>query len=250
MTELITQALRAAARAPSPHDRRPWLFRAHGERVEVHLDHTWTAHPDARAALLACGAAVHNLRVTVAARGRRVVVDWLPEPPEHLASVLLTGHSHPTRYERALAACIQTRRVREPFPDGPVPEPARRALHRAALAAGARLLFLDGAVELPAALRETEPARLDEHHPLLAVLHTEEDSEFAQLRAGAAMQHVLLTATHLGLTAGFRALPTGIASARPVLRELCGGRTHPQTMLLLGEDSAAAAETRLEVGIA
>ncbi|WP_020496531.1 nitroreductase family protein [Sciscionella marina] len=248
MSELITQALRAAARAPSPQDRRPWLFRAHGERVEVHLDHSLAAHPDARATLLACGAAVHNLRVAVAARGRRVVVDWLPGP-EHLASVLLTGQSRPTRYERALAACIETRRRRAPFPDGPVPDPARRALHRAALAGGARLLFLDGDTELPAVLRETE-ARRHEHDPLFAVLHTENDTEFAQLRAGAAMQHVLLTATHLGLATGFRTLPTGIASARPVLRELCGGRTHPQTMLLLGEDSAAVSDTHLEVGIA
>jgi nitroreductase len=81
----------------------------------------------------------------------------------------------------------------------------------------------DGDVEDPA-----------EEEPLIAVVASYGDSPLAHVRAGQAMQHVLLTATARGIAASFVAPPLEIPAIRTRVRALLGGVLWPQVVLRLG----------------
>ncbi|MEU5264397.1 hypothetical protein [Amycolatopsis sp. NPDC021455] len=71
--------------------------------------------------------------------------------------------------------------------------------------------------------------------PLLVLLGSFEDGPVDRLRAGQALQRVLLTATLADLDVAFRSAPVELASARRELRELAGGAVWPQALLELGK---------------
>ena len=73
-----------------------------------------------------------------------------------------------------------------------------------------------------------------EQQPLIAVIATATDGPQAQIRAGQAMQRVLLTATNLGLAASFVSQLIEVGPVRDQLHNLLGGRLHPQVVLRLG----------------
>ena len=73
-----------------------------------------------------------------------------------------------------------------------------------------------------------------EQHPLIAVIATATDGPQSQVRAGQAMQRVLLTATNLGLTASFMSQLIEVRQVREQVCNLLGGRLHPQVVLRLG----------------
>jgi hypothetical protein len=75
--------------------------------------------------------------------------------------------------------------------------------------------------------------QLADASPLLAVLGTQQDAERDWLRAGQALQRVLLTACELGLQASYLNQPVQVASLRPQLRSLAGDGA-PQIVLRLG----------------
>ncbi|OQO93872.1 nitroreductase [Saccharomonospora piscinae] len=77
-------------------------------------------------------------------------------------------------------------------------------------------------------------AREYERTPLVAVLTTPGDTRRDALRAGQALQRVLLTATAAGLSASFLAQPVEVPRVRAELRSLLGGRDFPQTAWRLG----------------
>ncbi|WP_158888125.1 Acg family FMN-binding oxidoreductase [Amycolatopsis anabasis] len=93
-------------------------------------------------------------------------------------------------------------------------------------------------------VRESGPARPFERTPLVAVLSSHTDTSLGQVRAGQAMQRVLLTATTAGLSASFLSQPVELESSRTALRRLLGGRGYPQTVLRLGYGFAAPATRR------
>ncbi|KDN22053.1 Acg family FMN-binding oxidoreductase [Amycolatopsis rifamycinica] len=76
--------------------------------------------------------------------------------------------------------------------------------------------------------------RIDEDDPLVVVIGTFDDTRLDQLRAGQAMQRVLLTATAAGLDASFISQPVEVPAVRAELRELLGGGLWPQIVLRLG----------------
>lgn len=86
-----------------------------------------------------------------------------------------------------------------------------------------------------------------ERRPLVAVLTTRGDTRLDMLRAGQAMQRVLLSATSAGLNASFLAQPIEVGSVRERLRELLGGHEQPQTALRLGYGYPSAATPRRPV---
>jgi nitroreductase len=291
----IDHALRAAVRAPSPHNTQPWRFRIGPRSVDVLLDRDrllGVADPDARQARLACGAALLNLRLALRAAGQGTRYDLLPDvdQPDLLATVHLLGTRQANPAEQRLAGAIERRAShRRPFSDRPVPVPLRTALAGAALAEEGRLVLLEDPGDLSAfitllrrahhlqeqdpefqtellAWTATHPEREDgvpavaggprpaagsvlalrdygthestverpyERDPLVAVLTTARDRPLEQLRAGQAMQRVLLTATAEGLSASFLSQPMEIPATRAALRELTEGR-YPQTVLRLG----------------
>ena len=148
---LIDELVRAAVAAPSMHNTQPWRFRIQdaGSTIELHLDPARmlpAGDPDGRAAHIACGAALLNVRVAVAEAGLRPEIRLLPNPDQSLllAEIRLGGRHHPTRWESELHAAIWRRQTnREPFSNRPVPPGIRAELAEAACLEGATLAFLD-----------------------------------------------------------------------------------------------------------
>ncbi|GAA4554587.1 Acg family FMN-binding oxidoreductase [Amycolatopsis samaneae] len=98
------------------------------------------------------------------------------------------------------------------------------------------------------ALRESHldpglPERLYERQPLLAVVLTRDAGAAADLRAGQAMQRVLLAATSSHVAASFLSQPFEVASTLARLTELFHPLGHPHTLLRLGYGYSAVART-------
>lgn len=94
---------------------------------------------------------------------------------------------------------------------------------------------------------ETTPERPFEQDPLVAVLAMPGDTVRDQVRAGQALQRVLLTATTAGLSASFLSQPMEVPYTRSALRQLIGGHEHPQTVLRLGHGQSVAQTRRRPV---
>src|SRR5690606_34017338 len=148
--EALVAAVAAATQAPSMHNTQPWRFRVSPEAIEVHVDPERVlpvADPTWRAARLACGAALFNLRLALAAQGRSPVVTLTPDPRvATLVARLTFGQARPaTPEERTLFEAIPRRRSnRYPFLDTPVPLEHRARLRDAAARESAWLDFLLG----------------------------------------------------------------------------------------------------------
>jgi nitroreductase len=294
----VRSVLTAAIAAPSLHNSQPWRFRCTQNAVELFADPARAlpvADPDRRELLLACGAALLNLRLAIRALGVYPDARLFPDPaqPDLVASVRAQGAHHPTPLEKDLARAIAHRHTnRRPFTDAVIAEPIRNQLRRAADTERSWLAILS-TTQLPAvralarAAHQTQwnnpafraewtywtaradtsadgvPARaagpLPEPHdewvlrdfsagsarprvpgkdfepsPLIAVVGSFFDSPLAQLRAGQALQRILLTATVAGLSASFVSQIVEVAPTRQQLRELIGGGLWPQTLLRLG----------------
>ncbi|WIY00433.1 nitroreductase family protein [Amycolatopsis mongoliensis] len=76
--------------------------------------------------------------------------------------------------------------------------------------------------------------RSDESEPLVVVIGSFDDARIDRIRAGQAMQRVLLTATAAGLDASFISQPVEVPAVRTELRSLLGGGLWPQIVLRLG----------------
>jgi nitroreductase len=70
--------------------------------------------------------------------------------------------------------------------------------------------------------------------PLLVLIETDEDATADWLRAGRALQRILLAATGAGLSASFLNQPIELPDLRPELRRLAGGVGVPQLLLRVG----------------
>ncbi|MDF3051341.1 MAG: nitroreductase, partial [Pseudonocardia sp.] len=68
----VRTALELACRAPSVHNTQPWRWRLGDDTVALFADQRrrlWATDRDARDLILSCGAALHHLRVALAAAG-------------------------------------------------------------------------------------------------------------------------------------------------------------------------------------
>jgi nitroreductase len=126
---VLAAAVERALRAPSVHNTQPWRWRITEGEVELHADparHLVGTDPDGRDLVLSCGAALHHLRVALAASGLSAHVHRLPSPEDrrHLATVRV----HAGRAEPGLAALSRTiderSTDRRPFGAAPVPPQA------------------------------------------------------------------------------------------------------------------------------
>jgi nitroreductase len=122
----VKTALALAVRAPSIHNIQPWRWRIGDRSIHLYLDPTRTlpaTDPDERDLLLSCGAALHHLRIALAALGWSAVVHRLPNPadPRHLAAIEPVRH-RPTDLDVALSAAISRRQSdRRHFGSWPIP---------------------------------------------------------------------------------------------------------------------------------
>jgi nitroreductase len=183
--------LRAAASAPSAHQTRPWRFQFREWVVEVHRDRGRelpAEHLDRRTLFLSLGAAIFSLRVEAAARGYGSQVRHLMDQrrPDLVAAVELDV-SRSGRLALLAPYLTHRRSNRAAFSDERLPGQVRTELALSARIDGAALRWLDR----PAA--GLEPASQ------MAVLATRYDGPVEWLRAGQALERVLLEATSHGL---------------------------------------------------
>ncbi|HUA42052.1 MAG TPA: hypothetical protein VMA32_10820 [Streptosporangiaceae bacterium] len=147
--QLVEEVLRAAIAAPSLYNSQPWRFEVGdaGATVRLSLDPARllrVADPHARAAHIACGAALFNLRMAAAVGGSRVIVRVIPDSDKAslLAWIQLSGTHRAEVWERELCAAIPRRQTnRGPFNNRLVPPGVRAELAEAASAEGAILHF-------------------------------------------------------------------------------------------------------------
>jgi nitroreductase len=156
---VLDSAVRAAIRAPSMHNSQPWRFRLRDGGIEVRLDRgrplpvaghghlgDWAAH-------LACGAAVFNLRLALAAKGMPARVRLCPDPDDAdvVARLEPGGPATPSPAELDLLAAVPHRHSsRLPFFPQAVPGDVRWRLVQAARAEGAWLELVVGTAAVQA----------------------------------------------------------------------------------------------------
>jgi nitroreductase len=241
------------------------------------------ADPRGREARMACGAALLNMRMSLRSQGLHVHWKLLPDVgrPTLLARVRANTREAPQPDEKVLTAAIPRRHTnRRSFRDEPVPVAVCRTLRQAALREGTHLVVVEDPTrygpiakvlrlaeftqrqdpEFQAELAEwqsTGPTCLDgvpmpvteplireyEREPLLAILVTPHDTSVDHLRAGQAMQRVLLAATACGLSASFLSAAVELPPSRASLRGLLGDG-YPQAILRLGYGDTAPGTRR------
>jgi nitroreductase len=116
MTRALAEAATAAGYAPSIHNTQPWRWRLTGDTADLYLERSRVLEvtdPDARLAILSCGALLHHARVGLAALGWRATVVRMPNPadPDHLAQLRVDGRG-PVPVEALTVRRAQTIRLR------------------------------------------------------------------------------------------------------------------------------------------
>ncbi|WP_280390537.1 NAD(P)H nitroreductase [Nocardia brasiliensis] len=246
-------ALVLATRAPSVGNSQPWRFRIGDHRIDLYLDPLRAQPPTdwtQRDALSSCGAALHHLRIALAVAGWSTVVRRLPDPadPNHLASLRVVPH-RPTMLELALGNAIPRRQSdRRHFTSVPIPRGSVGLVHERAMANGASVRQIGGAVRaqlvevLDAAARrnlgtggESAVCGTEPDNAELLVLSTTVDDRLARLCAGEALSAVLLTATNVGLASCALTEALRAPDLRQCVRAgVLHGRGHPQAVIRIG----------------
>jgi len=122
---LLQQAALFAGRAPSIHNSQPWRWRVGDQALDLFLARSRVlprTDPDARLAVLSCGAALHHARIDLAANGCEVAVRRLPVPadPDHLARIAVNRRTaadpEATRLDAAAHIRQTDRRTRPSLP--------------------------------------------------------------------------------------------------------------------------------------
>ncbi len=136
--EQLRSVLTAATAAPSLHNSQPWRFDCLPSAIELHIDHSRdlpATDPDHREMMLACGAALLNLRLAIRSLGIATDVRILPDPdrPGLLAVIRPEGTVRASLVDRQLAAAIARRHTnRRPYLDEAVPDVVCHQLRQAA----------------------------------------------------------------------------------------------------------------------
>ena len=229
--------LTAAVTAPSLHNTQPWRFEVHGPVVDVLLDEKRSLpaeDPAGRAARIALGAAVFNIRVAAAMLGHESLVAPDPDPqyPEMAARVFLARREAPVPVLSGLYGELHRRHTHHgALLERAVSPKVLQKLDEAAQSEGARLQWL-GQTELTqlGAIGQA----VDETPSATGVLSTRDEHTAAWVQAGQALQRVLLVATSYDLTASFFNQVLERTASRFQVRELIGGRHWPQMVIRIG----------------
>ncbi|MET3803029.1 hypothetical protein ABIB25_000013 [Nakamurella sp. UYEF19] len=241
----MQQVLILAEQAPEVHHSRPWRFQCTATSIDLLLaipTDPWGLDDNHREAWVACGAALLNLRLAIRSCGVDPVVQLLPQldRPSLLASVEIDGRrpTNPDGAELSLAiGLLETRTER--FETDSIPEALMVELRYAARIEQAWIALLAPADFhlLGEFVGDTGEFELLDRSAHVAVIGTLQDDAASRIRAGQAMQRVLLTAARSDLSARFLAMTEGSSAGREQLRELIGGGLWPQVLLQIGRSA-------------
>lgn len=242
--EAVLAALEDSLRAPSEHNTQPWRWTLLPDRLELAVDpHRRLPFTDERGegALLACGAALHHLRLGLAARGWTPLVrlDREGPPQRRVAEVRWLAADTVPEDARRQAAAIERRRTdRRRYAADPVDPGVLDELVRAARAFDGGLHVVSG-------------------HARRSLVDAMRDAALLQLdRPGYAAELQRWTHRYAG---GADGIPHGARLAEPhlyddlVLRWFPGGGLHQprggtdhedaSTLLVLTADGADGADS-------
>ncbi|OLF07412.1 hypothetical protein BLA60_28040 [Actinophytocola xinjiangensis] len=170
--ETVRQAIELATRAPSVHNTQPWRWQVDDHAtIRLFADRTRqvpVTDPDGRDLVLSCGAALHHLRVALAALGWTGVVRRLPDPTDaSLLAVVGARRRVPGRDDLGLADAIRRRQTdRRRYSWWPMPPEYLQVLADAAAGEGghacvvtdpAARFHLAGAIAQAAVVQESNP---------------------------------------------------------------------------------------------
>lgn len=254
-------AVELAVRAPSLHNSQPWRFRRAGDTVDVYADAARqlpVADPTGRGVRLACGAALLNLRLALAAQGRPAMADLFPDRarPELLARLTLGQDRPASPAEAALAAAIPKRHSqRAPFLDTAVPPTHRVALTAAAeRESGVLVLVTDRSAiahvaELVRSANTTlanRPGYLDELRAWTRPDGPAEDGVPRRAGGPAPAPHEMLTRRDFG---GAPAPEHRRYESEPLLAVLCSLGDSPHDQVVAGQALQRVLLTATSVGL-
>lgn len=148
ISESVRHAVELAACAPSIHNSQPWVFVVSEERIDLYADRRrWLPATDAdqRDLMLSCGAALHHLRIGLAAAGVAASVYRMPNAAKSdLVASIVLGEDGTDRVDATLSDRIPLRRSdRRPFRSWPMPEAFQRQLTERAAEQGALLRVIN-----------------------------------------------------------------------------------------------------------
>ncbi|WP_439657819.1 Acg family FMN-binding oxidoreductase [Lentzea sp. HUAS TT2] len=167
----LRAAVALACRAPSVHNTQPWRWELGAHTLHLYADRARTLpaiDPTGADLVISCGAALHHLRVGLAALGWRAVVHRLPNPsrPDHLAAIEFQARE-PSEALVALSTAIPRRRTdRRAFSSWPPPDAVLEQLVQRARNEGVEAQVVTGrardelliAIEKAASTQEANPA--------------------------------------------------------------------------------------------
>ena len=285
MTDSCRRAAVRATLAPSVHNTQPWRLRLGPDRLVLVPDRTrqLTVHdPTGRQLIISCGCALFNARTSLAADGVPVDVRRFPAgvaAGQPCAVITVDGESLVDDGTLAsLDKAVESRRTNtRPFTDQPVPEGLLDHLQMAAIDEGAQLVVLTAGqarfveaqhqqaalvmqldpayrTELRAWRGDTEALRVDREQDAdagaerLALISTERDHPNDWLRAGEALERVMLEATRSGYAVGLSSQVAEVPSVRTALRRGLGLDRFPHVLLRIGVAPTSRATRRRRLG--
>lgn len=236
---------------PSEHNTQPWRIELEPDRLSMRADRSCgltVVDPRDRALVRTVGAAVFNARVALADGGWASTVDRLPctDDPDLLAVVRACAGA-PDPALAALSPAVTGRGThRRRFRGADLPETVLRRLTEIAESEGVLLIPVvdDARLRLVEPLtREADGFPADEALPgtrpdigrTMVLLATQADDPPAWLRAGEALEHVLLELTRLGWVGDPVAQAIEVPLTRTRLRSALTWSAHPQMLLRIGQ---------------
>ena len=236
IVDFVSRVAAAAVRHPNGH---PWHLRPVDHGYEIRADHsrgTRLTGLGARTVRLTVGAALLNLRLAVAVSGHQPVVAWsFDRPRSDVVAVVRRGvQLDPTPVERALFTVIapgtSTRRL------SGVPPLATAVLGRARSAVEAEGVWLRSVVGQDQDLRGPSFAAVPRSAHLVAI-GGNHDVPGVHLRAGLALQRLVLTVQALGWRASVAAWLPDLAAVLHLPRAIGGPGLWPQVVVAIDQRS-------------
>ena len=260
--------LNYAVLAPSSHNTQPWLFRLHGDAVDLIADRIRALpviDPHDRELFISCGAAIGMMCFAAKAFGYEAVVALLPKPtePDLLATIGLRQSHRATSTDIALFQAITRRRTtRVRFETRPIPTEVIAAMQEAAAQDWVTLrIFTTEAERAKMAALIAEADRLQFADPSFRREHAAwMHSRHALSRDGMSLASmgvpdILTPLSALALRTfdvgdGRAAASEEIAKLTPALAVMATDRDCPEDWLLAGRAMARTLLTATSAGLA